>query len=66
MVQHFTELRHAFDAFQFAVLEIISPNLDEGGDPILKLTQRETFWIHRLCTLQPRGLNTYLDFAPYL
>lgn len=65
-MNHFIEACHAYDAFQFLVLEIITPNLDEGGDPLIKLAQRETFWIHRVCIMQPKGLNTVIDFAPFL
>lgn len=66
LVQHFSEAGHAHDAFQFAVLEIITSNIDENGDPLLKSAQRETFCIYRLQTLQPKGLNSNVDFASYL
>lgn len=65
LVQH-TEAGHAYDAFKFLVLEIITYNTDEGGDPLIKLAQREIYWIYRLRTLQPKGLNTNVDFSSYL
>lgn len=66
MVQHFVTLKHDPDAFKFAVLEIITPQADQGGDILNRLAQQETYWIHRLSTLHPTGLNTNINFAAYL
>ncbi|CAJ0952754.1 unnamed protein product [Ranitomeya imitator] len=37
-----------------------------GGDVKTKLAQLETKWISRLGTLQPKGLNEVMSFAPFL
>lgn len=66
MVQHFLEKGHFPDGFRFLVLEIITHITDKGGDILLKLAQQETYWIHRLNTLDPHGLNTNIDFSVYL
>lgn len=66
MVQHFEDKNHNPEDFKSLVLEKVSLYREQGGDIHKKLAQRETFWIHRLQTLQPKGLNTHLDFSAFL
>lgn len=66
MVQHFIENKHNTEDFKFIVLEIVTLYQDQGGAIHKRLAQRETFWIYRLQTLQPKGLNTNIDFSAYL
>jgi Reverse transcriptase (RNA-dependent DNA polymerase)/GIY-YIG catalytic domain len=47
---HFNNENHCFDDFSFLPIEIISDNMER--------LLRETFWIHKLETLYPKGLNT--------
>ncbi|OCT79029.1 hypothetical protein XELAEV_18030125mg [Xenopus laevis] len=46
----------------FLVLEQI-PASFKGGDRLIRLRQRETFWIFELNSLQPHGLN--IDLAAF-
>lgn len=47
---HFNNENHCFDDFSFLPIEIISDYMER--------LLRETFWIHKLETLYPKGLNT--------
>ncbi|CAH2306489.1 Hypothetical predicted protein [Pelobates cultripes] len=37
-----------------------------GGNRVQRLAQRETFWIHKLQTLSPKGLNIDIDLICFL
>lgn len=66
MVQHFISTSHSPDSFKFIVLEVIIQTPDKGGDIHTKSAEQETFWIYKLRTLHPSGLNTNIDFSVYL
>ncbi|OCT55735.1 hypothetical protein XELAEV_18004486mg, partial [Xenopus laevis] len=61
----FLEKGHSADQLRFMVLEMIPP-LKNGGDPELRLKQREVWWIHKLGSLQPKGLNGDYDLYLFL
>lgn len=65
MVQHFLDRRHSPEDFKFVVLEIVSLTADKGDDVFKKLMQQEPFWIFKLQTLHPRGLNTHMDLSVF-
>lgn len=66
MVQHFLDQRHSPESFKLVVWEIVTPIADKGGDINKRLIQRECFWIYKLKTIYPKGLNTHLDFSAFL
>lgn len=57
IVQHFVEKQHDSESFTFIVLEIIVQAEDKGGDIHKRLVQQKMFWIFKLCTMHPSGLN---------
>ncbi|OCT72918.1 hypothetical protein XELAEV_18035900mg [Xenopus laevis] len=63
--KHFLEAGHVADQLKYMVLEGIPP-LKFGGNRELKLKQREVWWIHRLKTLAPSGLNRDYDLYLFL
>ncbi|OCT74377.1 hypothetical protein XELAEV_18033352mg [Xenopus laevis] len=63
--KHFLEAGHGADQLKYMVLEGIPP-LKFGGNRELKLKQREVWWIHRLKTLAPSGLNRDYDLYLFL
>lgn len=65
MVQHFVEKGHKPEGFKFVVLEIVTIVADKGSDVLKLLAQQEMFWIFRLRTLHPHGLNIHLDYTVY-
>ncbi|OCT92880.1 hypothetical protein XELAEV_18015946mg [Xenopus laevis] len=58
--RHFREHGHTSDQLRFMVLETVPP-LKRGGDRELRLKQREVWWINKLNTLHPHGLNKDYD-----
>ncbi|CAH2329928.1 Hypothetical predicted protein, partial [Pelobates cultripes] len=51
-----------FNPSTFSCVGIEKVSLDaRGGDLVLKLRQREGFWIHTLKTMQPEGMNVDFD-----
>ncbi|OCT89505.1 hypothetical protein XELAEV_18018126mg [Xenopus laevis] len=63
--KHFLEAGLVADQLKYMVLEGIPP-LKFGGNRELKLKQREVWWIHRLKTLAPSGLNRDYDLYLFL
>ena len=51
VTRHVKSKGHPFDSFKF---QIIDQSEELSSDT---LDQRENFWIHQLCTLEPGGLN---------
>ncbi|MEE6513386.1 hypothetical protein FKM82_020972 [Ascaphus truei] len=63
---HFTEFHGGEPTcLKYKAIEHVLPHW-RGGDRGLELLKRETFWIHRLKTLAPRGLNAEIDLTPFL
>ena len=52
--EYFNRDDHVFDDYQVVAIE------KTYGDEISRLT-KESFWIKKLKTLQPEGLNTQID-----
>ncbi|CAJ0918423.1 unnamed protein product [Ranitomeya imitator] len=64
--RHF-KLAHNCDSSLLRVIGIDRILKDlRGGDVRNKLAQLETQWISRLGSLQPKGLNEVMSFAPFL
>ncbi|OCT80882.1 hypothetical protein XELAEV_18027694mg [Xenopus laevis] len=61
--RHFIEKGHSADQLRLMVLEMVPPYKNRG-DRELHLKQREVWWIHKLNSLQPKGLNR--DYHLYL
>ncbi|OCT73164.1 hypothetical protein XELAEV_18036143mg [Xenopus laevis] len=60
---HFIEAGHNVNQLRFQVIEVVSPK-HRGGNRIKTLLYREAFWIRRLETLIPLGLNKEYDLKP--
>lgn len=58
--------QHNFEEFRFVVLEIIQILEDKGIDVQRVLLQQEAFWIFKLCTMAPHGLNVNTDYTAFL
>ncbi|OCT55160.1 hypothetical protein XELAEV_18004270mg [Xenopus laevis] len=63
--KHFIEKGHTADQLKFMILETIPP-LKRGGDRELRLKKREVWWINKLKSLHPTGLNKDYDLFLYL
>ncbi|OCT55666.1 hypothetical protein XELAEV_18000201mg [Xenopus laevis] len=63
--RHFKEFGHTVDQLRFMVLETVPP-LKRGGDRELRLKQREVWWINKLNSLHPHGLNRDYDLYLFL
>lgn len=59
---HFHKQGHTVAQLKFQVLEQVFPNR-RGGDIKALLLKREAFWIHKLGTLDPKGLNRDYEIA---
>lgn len=58
---HFDKAGHNISQLRYQIIEhVLMPR--QGGNRIPLLKQRESFWIHRLNTLNPNGLNRECDF----
>ncbi|XP_075697305.1 uncharacterized protein LOC142742645 [Rhinoderma darwinii] len=57
---HFSKANHQLSQFQFQIIEHV-PQPRRGGNHIHLLKERESYWIHTLQTLSPRGLNREFD-----
>lgn len=64
LVNHFIVDQHSPTDFNVCVLETIQPSLHFDSKRIL--LQKESYWIHRLDTLIPSGLNNELDLSMFL
>ncbi|XP_077151982.1 uncharacterized protein LOC143815994 isoform X1 [Ranitomeya variabilis] len=58
---HFVTFKHSVAQLKFQIIEQV-PRPRRGGNHIKLLKARETFWIHTLDTLAPRGLNREIDW----
>ncbi|XP_077111244.1 uncharacterized protein LOC143767108 [Ranitomeya variabilis] len=58
---HFTKFKHTVAQLKFQVIEKV-PRPRRGGDHVRLLRARETFWIYKLDTLAPKGLNREIDW----
>ncbi|OCT93574.1 hypothetical protein XELAEV_18011249mg [Xenopus laevis] len=54
--RHFNSAYHNQSQLRWAVVAVVTPS-QRGGDTNKKLLQREAYWIKRLDTLQPKGMN---------
>lgn len=66
LVDHFVSKGHRYDDFKFVVLEVIKTNKYDRKDIRKVLLKREAFWIYRLNTIHPHGLNASLDLSCFL
>lgn len=64
LVNHFISAKHEPTDFRVVVLETIQPAVYR--DCLRLLLQRESFWIFRLGTLSPEGLNIDLDLSAFI
>lgn len=62
LVQHCVDMKHEFKDFCCVVLKVITVNAGMHSDLNKRLLQRELFWIMRLKTLTPGGLNQDVDY----
>ena len=66
IARHFNKCHNNNDSLLRIIgMEHIKP-LPRGGDRLIKLNQRETFWIHCLDALTFPGLNEDIDFMCFL
>ena len=65
VARHFNEAGHDVCSLRFQGIELVQP-LRRGGDRDRRLLQREAYWIHRLQTESPRGLNEELLLSCFL
>lgn len=63
-MQHFASERHMNNDSKVVVLETSQPKTHINVHRILP--QRESYWIFRLGTLVPHGLNIELDLSAFL
>lgn len=66
LVQHFSDLGHKSNDFNFVILETIKQRKYGHKDLHKILLQREIFWISRLNTLTPNDLNLSIDYSVFL
>lgn len=66
LVMHFIDKNHTPDDFQFTVLEQLKINKYNRVNLHKLLLQRECFWIHKLNTLIPSGLNNENELNCFL
>lgn len=64
LVQHYIMEQHDSTAMTVCVLESIQPSIH--CDAICLPLQKESYWIHRLDTLLPKGLNSEFDLSMFL
>lgn len=54
--KHFSEMKHTEWDLRFMIVDHV-PRPKKGGDRLMLLLKKELYWIHRLRTLKPYGLN---------
>lgn len=57
LVQHFVNQNHQYNDFTCIVLEVVTAHDCKHRDLYRCLLQRKTYWISKLNTLIPKGLN---------
>jgi hypothetical protein len=62
---HFVQAGLPIGSLRYIGIEMVKMSC-RGGDIERKLLQMESFWIHRLNTLSPLGLNEEFDLKPFL
>lgn len=58
---YFQETQHNISQLRYQIADHV-PRPRRGGNHIKLLKQRESYWIHRLDTLAPKGLNRECDY----
>lgn len=66
LVQHFLEVKCSPEDFKLVELVKIVQRSDNRIDLHKLLLQQEMFWIFRLKTLVPKGLNVEIDYSEFL
>nr|XP_060609685.1 uncharacterized protein LOC132761116 [Anolis sagrei ordinatus]XP_060609686.1 uncharacterized protein LOC132761116 [Anolis sagrei ordinatus]XP_060610145.1 uncharacterized protein LOC132761359 [Anolis sagrei ordinatus]XP_060610146.1 uncharacterized protein LOC132761359 [Anolis sagrei ordinatus]XP_060610703.1 uncharacterized protein LOC132761651 [Anolis sagrei ordinatus]XP_060610704.1 uncharacterized protein LOC132761651 [Anolis sagrei ordinatus]XP_060615565.1 uncharacterized protein LOC13276 len=64
LYKHFDDLRHNPESFKYHILEVVTQS--KHMDFNTKLLQRETYWIFRLRTEHPYGLNEHNSYSCYI
>ncbi|XP_041417760.1 uncharacterized protein LOC121393382 [Xenopus laevis] len=65
VARHFAEMKHNVNQLKWLVLEVVQ-NPPRGGDVKTKLLQREMYWIKKLNTMNPKGLNESWSVKSFL
>ena len=65
VARHFNSLNHSLSDLHYMGIETVNMPR-RGGDRDKILLQRETYWIHYLDTLIPKGLNEEILFSCFL
>ncbi|XP_069486076.1 uncharacterized protein [Ambystoma mexicanum] len=65
VARHWSDKRHGLAQIRFLILEVLT-KINPHEDMSLRLNQRETFWIDKLGSLQPNGLNDEINYHCYL
>ncbi|OCT97836.1 hypothetical protein XELAEV_18010068mg [Xenopus laevis] len=63
--RHFSAMSHNVNQLKWLVLEVVH-NPPRGGDLKLRLSQREMYWIRKLNTVNPKGLNESWSVKSFL
>lgn len=66
LVHHFVNMNHTDSDFKFLILETLAQKPREHRALDMELLRRETFWIFKLNTVVPNGLNLDIDYSVYL
>ena len=65
IARHFNSIGHDICTLKFQGIELVNL-LRRGGDRDKLLLKREAFWIHKLNTVYPKGLNEELVLNCFL